>query len=237
MNSTESRRLAEEFAAAGAQCVFGNPAVGGFDGIDAIRLPTGGVIGWRAPAGLDNDCTQHGARLARIAIEASARIAAIGSDTDHSESWKAAERGKVAALTADQFAAARADANREIAAFKAADVRESVPPPLSQTDAVGAIEDREIRDLVRAMQPDEQAALAHELLAGQHPRVLAALLRSPLPWTGVLGDTLPAAWATAKARANPHEYRLREQAQQAVAWLAEVIEQAQNTLPQVTQPA
>lgn len=242
MNFEESQSLAASFGELGAQCVFGDPTRGGFEGVDAIRLPSidprgGAVLGWRAPAGLDVDAIQRGAKLARLAVEAAAKVKAIDADESRSDAWKLAEREKVAAWAAAEFERAHAEAQRAIDAFNEADARESVPPPLAPSDAVGALLDRELRDVVRAMDPAAQAALARDLLAGQHPRALAALLRSPLPWAGVLGEALPTAWMDAQARANPRDAALRAQAKAATQWLGEIAEQVRHVLPRAAATA
>ncbi|TCO40431.1 hypothetical protein [Dokdonella fugitiva] len=227
MNHAESLRFAESFSELGVTPIWGQVERGEPDGISALRLATGGVVALRAPLHANTDHAEfnHAAKVLRIAASAAKRIADVEADATRTDAWKAEQRRAIAAAARNEIEGARVEAMKRIDEFAEADAKSCSPPPLAMNDAVGAAEDREVRDLWRAMSPDAQARLAHELMDGKHPRALVALMRSPMPLPGVLAATLPTAWANAMARANPREATLRSEAQERLAWLRTVVPQ------------
>lgn len=200
-------------------------------GIDAIRFASGAAVAWRCPGSFGDHESSLAARAVRTVAKAHVAIAKVQADESRSESWKASEVERIATEAAAKFATERAEADKLVTDFAAADQRECQPPPLDRGDHVGAGYDREIRDEVRKLAPESQNELARELLEGKHPQTLAALLRSPWPLPGVLADALPEAWQRQLLASDPHMARQRQRAVQRVEWLRVVLEQSQAALP------
>lgn len=103
---------------------------------------------------------------------------------------------KVATLAGDMHLWRNAVANDEQKLFGA-------PAP---TSAVDVAIDREIRDTIRAMAPDEKAKFFQKLQNGEFDRVVLALMRSPFP--GELGSAekiAHAVWHDTVRRREPEK--------------------------------
>ncbi|WP_395684349.1 hypothetical protein [Dokdonella sp.] len=206
----------------------------GEDGrVDAIVLTEGRAIAWRAPIGAEPGTREYdlAARLVRSATKAAGEIDRIRADPDRSDAWKDAEAERVAARVGAEFASARSEADRHVAEFEARDAQEAVAPPLAAGDHAAALVDHECRMWLRGLDRDALVKLATELTDPRHARLLAAMMRSPVPLPGMLGPVASAAWLDVQAKADPQGARLRRQATERVGWLRQVIEQSANALP------
>jgi len=67
-------------------------------------------------------------------------------------------------------------------------------PPLEATDAAGALIDQEIRAYFRALTGEPLTQALNQLQAGQNPRQLEALMRSPIPFAPAIADLCAIAW-------------------------------------------
>jgi hypothetical protein len=201
----------------------------------AIITAHGQGMAWLSP-GLPSDReTGLAAKLAMIAVKAAGDIRTIRADSTRSPTWIEEHVAATTAAAHATFAAARQEADKLVADFATADVREAQPAALAPTDAVGAIMDAAIQSRVLQMTPAEHVALAKRFSDGEHPRVLDALLRDPfgLP-KGVLADSVPGAWLNAKAAADPQGARLRRQAAARIESLSTMTAQAEAALPPLT---
>jgi len=234
---TLSANLAASLSALGVTPLLGDADRGEHAGVDGFRLPTGQVIGWRAPDDADTRETQVAASLIRVAAEAAQRIAAIDADTTRTEPWKAGERSKVASEAQARFDAARAEADRIAADFAAADAREAAPAPLGAGDHAAALVDSECRTWLRSLDREGLIALGRELGDPKHARLLEAMMRSPIPLSPWIAESARAAWIEHRLRADPQGARLRRQARERVEWLAAVTDQVGQAIADMQPPS
>lgn len=222
--------LAESFRALGAEPIRSAA------GIDAFRLPTGGVLPWRAPSTEGREA-QLGAGMARVVAEAAQRVAAVDADTSRTDAWKAEQRARIAAETRARFEAIRADAERVVLAFEEADAAEAVPAPLAAGDHAAALIDHEIRGWLRQRSADELAALTRDLGRPEYARLCEAVLRSPVPMPPLFFAAAREAWLARRVAADPQAARLRRQAAERVHWLRGLTEQlASLAAPPIVEP-
>ncbi len=87
-------------------------------------------------------------------------------------------------------------------------------PELDVADAVGAMEDREIRDWVRSRGEAKSGEVVEEMQ--RNPRVVQAVLRSPIGF-GMLGDTAERLWRQEVEPGNP-EYLEAKRRGESVKW-------------------
>ena len=172
-----------------------------FDGnafvVGDVALP------WRWPSGTMTEHVefQHSAAALRTAAQASARGTKIRNDARLSDLAKteqlalvAGEEGAVLGRTEREFEAhVERTAAAEAAAF-------TPPRPV---DAEEIANDREIRDGMRALPIDEQLAMAKRVHAGEEPRILLALARSPFPPHPAARAVVAEAWRAEAIRRNP----------------------------------
>jgi hypothetical protein len=204
-------------------------------GIEAIVAANGKAIAYRQPASVVPESLE--AQLAAVAIRvatiAAGRIAAIEADADHSDDWKLREAAKISEVAAADFAAAKREIDAVVDGFAKSEAADAVAPPLTSTDIPGALVDDECRAWMRSLSRDEQVALGATLQEPQNARLLAAMMRSPLPLPVWLAESARNAWAEARLSADPQMARLRRQASERVTWLATIGAQAEAALPRV----
>jgi hypothetical protein len=200
-------------------------------GIEAIRFANGTACAWRCPGDSDSRETHSGAKLVRTVAKAHNDIARVQADSTRSESWKAEQIGRITDDAALAFAVVKAEANKVVADFDAADARDAVPPAIQPGDYATALVDHECREWLRSLDRDAQVKLIGELTEPRHTRLLAAMMRSPVPLPVWIAPAVSGAWLDVQAKADPHGARLRRQASERVNWLRQVMEQSANTLP------
>lgn len=199
----------------------------------ALVLPNGQAIAFGWPGSTSDDAPQllAGARVAALLAKAHGEIRRIESDPDRSPAWKEKEVAKAIERGTAEFAIAREAADAMVAEFDAADRKEAVPPALAATDYNGGLIDSEIRAYVRSLDSAGHTQLAQQLLDGNAPRVLEALLRSPIPLAPVLAQTVAPAWLDHLAKKDPAEARLRKHARELNESLRLVSAHAARTMP------
>ena len=236
--SEYTRNLVEAVASEGAQPIYARAGEGGE--LDAIRLPTGGAIAWRAPESVDpTDSTSevHKAALAiRTVTSAAARVAAIQRDDRLSDAAKADDVAKVwaeAAAKADKLAS---EVEAEAERFAAHERATLAPPPV--TDPVHQMADMEARQWLASVPAADLPELVNKMQAGELPELLAAAMRSPVPLPGGIALALPAAWRAHLTRTRPDDLRALDARRERLTWLLEVTRQAAGAIqrPQTMGP-
>ena len=236
--SEYTRNLVEAVASEGAQPIYARAGEGGE--LDAIRLPTGGAIAWRAPESVDpTDSTSevHKAALAiRTVTSAAARVAAIQRDDRLSDAAKADDVAKVwaeAAAKADKLAS---EVEAEAERFAAHERATLAPPPV--TDPVHQMADMEARQWLASVPAADLPDLVNKMQAGELPELLAAAMRSPVPLPGGIAQALPAAWRAHLTRTRPDDLRALDARRERLTWLLEVTRQAAGAIqrPQTMGP-
>ena len=93
-------------------------------------------------------------------------------------------------------------------------------PALQPSDAVAAIQDREIRDYVNSLSSDKLAELTREMNQGLQPAITLALLRSPIPIGKEKGvaDVAQNAWRAARNLTDPSFARRIGISRDSVEW-------------------
>lgn len=237
--SDYTRALVEAVASEGAQPIYARAEVGGE--LDAIRLPSGPVIAWRAPASLDpNDSGSelHKAALAiRTATSAAARVATIKRDDRLSDTAKDGDIAKAWADAADKADKLLSEVEAEAERF-AAHERATLAPE-RVTDPVRQLADMEARQWLASVPPADLPALVAKMHAGELAELLAAAMRSPVPLPGGIAQALPAAWRAHLTRTRPDDLRALDARRERLTWLQEVTRQAAGAIqrPQTTGPA
>lgn len=144
---------------------------------------------------------------------------------------RAVEPAKQALVTA--YAAATAEV--EELARNAVSFAEKVfeVPKLEPSDFVAALADREVRDHLRGLTDQQRRDLGASI--GEQPRLLLAVLRSPLPipW---LSDQAESAWRSNVAKTHPRAAEL-DRFQRATAWATEALPAIGRFIPRPAQQA
>jgi len=180
----------------------------------AAVFPGGIAVAFDFPSAAEVDDPRVGAaaRIVRAAATLHGELAAIEADKDRSPEWKQREAAKANERGAAALAAERAAATVLVDAFDAFDLREAAVPALAATDIGGALTDNEVRMYLRGLSSDDANKLAQAIAEGQHPRMVEAILRAPVPLPEVLTRTAAAAFVDAQERKDPQAARLRETA-------------------------
>lgn len=236
--SDYTRNLAEAVASEGAQPIYARAEEGGE--LDAIRLPTGGAIAWRAPESVDpTDSTSelHKAALAiRTATSTAARVTAIQRDARLSESAKAEDIASAWAGGAAKVDKLLSEVEAEAERFAAHERATLAPPPV--TDPVHQMADMEARQWLASVPAADLPELVNKMQAGELPELLAAAMRSPVPLPGGIAQALPAAWRAHLTRTRPDDLRALDARRERLTWLLEVTRQAAGAIqrPQTMGP-
>ena len=182
----------------------------------AVFPGVNGAVAFEFPEGAEPNDPRVGsaARIVRAMATMHAEVAAVEADKDHSDAYKARKIAEANDRGAAAVAAETAAAAKLVADFDAADSREATVPALAATDIGGSLADFESRQWLRALSSDEANKLAHAIAAGQHPRLVEAILRAPVPLPEVLTRTAAAAFVDAQERKDPKAAKLRATARE-----------------------
>ena len=217
--------FAETIAAEGGEAIRSRAGE-----IDVVRTATGGAIGWRSPEAvtLDDRELHLAASLVRNLTSHAAQIAQVERDPDLSDSAKARKIEVIGNEARTRAEGIEREAMDVLAAVERAQA--SLAPPRA-ADAIEATEDGEVRAHVRSLAAEAQTALAQTLMDGKDDRILLALMRSPLPLTGVLAEALPEAWRRHVGRSDPDRSRALARGKELSEWLGVILEQTHGALP------
>jgi hypothetical protein len=210
---------------------------------DAVVLPTGAAFAWRIPPALKDTVDRRisgppsafnqAAELAMIAANVAGACERIEHDDELSEVGKASAKQRVlekefpeAEKRVAWIAEFCAGVEREEGSFYAADV-------IAPTDAASAMIDWEIRQRFDAL--DEKGRVAFIEANGKNLRVLSALVRAPLPMTGVnsaiLTDRLTELFRKHKAASDPQRAERLRHWKLCAEFAKAVADQAAPTIP------
>lgn len=197
---------------------------------EVFRLPHGGVVAWRPPPGMAPSALEagHAARAIRLATEGAARVALIKADKRLSDDAKAADAALVWAEVAESVDKIAADAQNALASLEQRAQTLAMPAP--NESAVDEARDAERRQWFAGLHDVEAQRVIHEMSAGEHVEIMAALLQSPTP-VGRHAEAIRAAWKLHQERSYPEQTRAMSSARQRAEWLATVTEQAAAAIP------
>ncbi len=228
-------RFAVDMHSYGSQPVFGRPEDGGR--LEAVRLPSGGVIGLRCPASCDpNDSSNevHEAfATVRTVAAAAAEAARVRADERLSDTAKTADAAKHWTAAASKVAALQAKVSGDFATFENFERGFFAPPPV--TDPVAQLADMEARQWIAAQPVDALPGIVAAMHAGERHGLLVACMRSPVPLPAGIGQALPAAWRAHLERSQPEMLRAVEARRERLEWLRERIDQSAAVIPKAAQ--
>lgn len=198
--SEYTARLTETVQAAGGSFVPNEANRG--RGPSLFRLGASAVA-WDWPEGTEPGHYEVGNAAGGIAAVSAAlkAIAAIDADERLSDSAKESDRTKVLGEVGNKLGVYEKNL-RDTEAQARTVVAEVFAAP--KPDAAEVAEDREVRSWFRGLDPKEQAEVLRRVSAGEHPRVLLALRRSPVPLPPMLSDAIADAWAAERRKADPY---------------------------------
>jgi hypothetical protein len=142
----------------------------------------------------------------------------VKTDKFLSDEGKADKLTSARARVVDEVAKQRKLLEAETGQVKADESALFAAPKLDPTDAVGGLLDRERRDHFRGLSRDQQTHLQTQMGGGQHPELLHALLRDPMPGLG--REIAQGQWRASIEAKHPKKVQVLETRKNALAWAA-----------------
>jgi hypothetical protein len=139
---------------------------------------------------------------------------------------------RTAAIKAIATAAAAVAAHGQALQTREADFY--APPKLTASDVQAGLEDRELRDSWRTSPTSKRTQMLQQMQAGHNERMLAALVRSPIPLETHEGALVKDAWAATVEKREPKKAGELKAARANQDWADSVVRAAAQYAPRAT---
>lgn len=208
-------------------------------GVDVFRSASGTAMAWRPPHGLEpgSEVAHLAAKAIRAISDRDSRVKKIANDVRLSDAAKKADSEKIVDEVEAKVEGMMAEAKKVIDEFEKFRSSVFAVPALEPTNAVEAINDREVRDFFNTLSTEQRLTHFNEMQAGQHERVLLALMRSPLPLKGSIANSVQVIWDDYVRRTRPDAARSADFRAVHVDWLKTVLKQIPRKQPAVRRAA
>lgn len=220
-------RLAEAVTTEAGQPIIANGQ------LQAVRAATGQVVAWAPPESCDphnsSDEVHVAAEAVRILTNAAARVRQVQADPRLSMAAKSEDAARVWANAAARADAILLKAEAEAERFRAYERAFFAPEPVAE--AVAELRDWQQREWFERLAADKVPDLVEAMGRGEHPDLLRALLRSPVPVPHGVQQLLSRLWEQYLERTRPNDLRAIKARRQRVDWLLEVARQVASAIP------